>query len=270
MEYDPIKDRLGKFFNAAPFLRKIFYNILDLILLRTWHVHKELREWMKRHPQGADVLDAGSGFGQYSYYIATKNKNYKILGVDVKADYIADCNQFFQRVGLNNAVFRVDDLVTYRNPESYDLIVSVDVMEHILEDVEVFKNFYASLRPGGTLIINTPSDQGGSDVDANNGESFIGEHVRDGYNIGDITAKLSSVGFAPSNILARYTYGKPGSLSWKLSMKYPMLMLNTSFAFVILLPFWYLITYPISYVLNSMDVAGHHEKGTGLIVRARK
>jgi hypothetical protein len=141
-------------------------------------------------------------------------------------------------------------------------------MEHILEDVEVFKNFYASLKPGGTLIINTPSDQGGSDVKEEGQESFIGEHVRDGYNKEDITAKLQSVGF--TKIYTKYTYGKPGQISWKLSMKYPMTMLNSSFLWVILLPFYYLIAYPIAYILNHQDVNGNHETGTGIIVRAVK
>ena len=64
MEYDPIKDKLGVFFNKSPFSRKLFYNLLDLLLLRAWHVHKDLRSWMKQHTGKADILDAGCGFGQ--------------------------------------------------------------------------------------------------------------------------------------------------------------------------------------------------------------
>jgi SAM-dependent methyltransferase len=268
MEYDPIKNKLGGFFNSTPMFRKLFYNLLDLLLLRTWHVHKDLKKWMKEHPNSADILDAGCGFGQYSYYLAKQNKNYKILAVDVKEDYLEDCRQFFGKVGLNNVKFKVDDLVKFRNPTSYDLIISVDVMEHILEDVTVFENFYASLKPGGMLIINTPSDQGGSDVSGEGEESFIGEHVRDGYNKEDITVKLQTAGF--TKIKPRYAYGTPGKISWKLSMKYPMLMLNTSMAFVILLPFYYLITYPFCFILNYMDVNGDHKTGTGLTVNAWK
>ena len=47
---------------------------------------------------------------------------------------------------------------------SFDLALSVDVMEHIVEDVEVFRNIHTSLKDGGMLLISTPSDQGGSDV----------------------------------------------------------------------------------------------------------
>ena len=43
MQYDPIKRTLGEFFNRASWMRKLFYKLLDLLLLRTWHVHRELR-----------------------------------------------------------------------------------------------------------------------------------------------------------------------------------------------------------------------------------
>ena len=121
---------------------------------------------------------------------------------------------------------------------------------------------------GGMLLINTPSDQGGSDVKEEGQESFIGEHVRDGYNIKEIEEKLRSVGF--NKVDANYAYGAPGKISWRLSMKYPMTMLNASMAFIVILPFYYLITYPFAYILNWFDVNGKHSSGTGLSVKAWK
>jgi SAM-dependent methyltransferase len=99
MEYDPIKRSLGKVFNSAPFLRKLFYGLLDLLLLRTWHVKKEIRDWSQSHTGKADILDAGMGFGQYSYFLSGFNKNWKIRGVDVKEEQIADCINFFGKTG---------------------------------------------------------------------------------------------------------------------------------------------------------------------------
>ncbi len=60
-------------------------------------------------------------------------------------------------------------------------------MEHIEDDLKVFGNFYNSLKDNGILLISTPSDRGGSDVHNEKEESFIDEHVRDGYSINDIT-----------------------------------------------------------------------------------
>ncbi len=269
MQYDPIKRSLGKKFNKRPFLRKLFYRLLDLLLLRTWHIKKAIRKWGKQYKNGADILDAGSGFGQYSFYLSKQSKKNRILGVDVKTEQVEDCNKFFGQIGKSEKVkFEFADLTKFEKEKEFDLILSVDVMEHILEDVDVFKNFYQSLRDNGMVLISTPSDQGGSDVHDEHEHSFIDEHVREGYSVGEIEEKLKSAGF--SKVEAAYSYGTPGKISWKLSMKIPILMLNMSKLFFIILPFYYMITYPISFILNYLDVNMKHKTGTGLIVKAYK
>ncbi len=277
MHYDPIKRTLGSFFNKKPWMRIVFYKLLDLLLLRAWHIRRALKLWnTARGNRPADVLDAGSGFGQYSHRLSMLNRGNRVTGVDVKAEQIADCNDFFAKLGLAKRVhFEEADLTKFVRPESYDLILSVDVMEHILEDEKVFANFYQSLRKGGMLLISTPSDQGGSDADEHDHESdpdhvhgFVDEHVRDGYNINDIKEKLQRAGF--SEVGAEYSYGKPGHISWILSMKWPISMLGVSKAFFILLPFYYVIFYPWCLLLNWADLCNYHETGTGLIVRAVK
>lgn len=270
MQYDPVKRKLGELFNSTPFLRKVFYRLLDLLLLRSWHVHSELRSWVRDHKgKSAYILDAGAGFGQYTYWLSGFSKLWRIKAVDVKTEQVADCNSFFKSIGRAEQVnFVVDDLVTYREPDTFDLVVCVDVMEHILEDEQVLANYAASLKDGGMLIISTPSDQGGSDVHGDDEESFIEEHVRDGYNIDDIKDKLLRNGFSKAE--PRYSYGSPGKISWRLSMKYPLNMLQASKLFYVVLPFYYLIAYPFAYVLNWMDVKQSHPTGTGLIVKAWK
>ncbi len=279
MQYDPIKRSLGNVFNKNPFLRKLFYRLLDLLLLRAWHVHKELKSWIKETAAGnrkqetgknnLQILDAGAGYGQYSFWLNQRVPDADILAVDVKEEQVADCNNFFNAIGSSQKVkFVVDDLTKYKSENTYDLVISVDVMEHILEDVQVFKNFYTSLKPGGMLLVSTPSDQGGSDVHDDDESSFIEEHVRDGYNINEIQEKLRTAGF--TKIEARYQYGTPGKISWRLSMKYPIVMLGKTKLFFIILPFYYIIAYPVSYILNWMDVSMKHPTGTGLIVKAWK
>ena len=272
MKYDPIKRSLGSFFNASPSLRKLFYSLLNLLLLRTWHVKKEFKNWKKGVSGKKKILDAGSGFGLY-VYVMSGDPNFDVLGVDVKTEQIEDCSQFLKKINRDNVNFEFADLTKFVQVESFDMILSVDVMEHILEDELVFSNFYKSLKKDGLLLISTPSDQGGSDVhehdhDHDGEGSFIDEHVRDGYNIHDIQEKLKRAGF--SHTEAYYNYGTPGKLSWKLSMKYPILMLNASKLFFLILPFYYLITFPFALILNYLDLITKHKTGTGLIVKARK
>ncbi len=278
MHYDPIKKSLGKFFNLSPSLRVLFYKLLDLLLLRAWHVKRELDKWQKTAPQNAKILDGGAGFGQYTHHMSGFSCDPDILAVDVKQEQVDDCNDFFKKIGKDKVHFVKDNLVTFKKDNEFDLVICIDVIEHIEEDVQVMKNYYDSLKPGGMLLISTPSDQGGSDThhhhdhdhDHEDGEmhGFIDEHVRDGYSLEDINTKLAKAGFSKSE--ARFQYGPPGKISWKISMKWPMLMLNASKIFFIILPFYYLLFFPIAFVLNMMDVRKEHKTGTGVIAVAWK
>jgi len=274
MQYDPIKKSLGKVFNKTPFLRILFYKLLDLLLLRSWHIRKEIRRWafdagIVSNDKRRYILDAGSGFGQYTYFLSRLNPLWFVDAVDVKDEQIEDCNNFFTRINRKNVLFEKADLIQFSRPDRFDLILSVDVMEHISEDDQVFRNFYDSLTQNGMLLISTPSDQGGSDVHDHSGDgSFIDEHVRDGYNIHDIQLKLKQAGFQKTE--ARYSYGTPGKIAWSLSMKYPIVLLGTTKLFFILLPFYYLVTYPFAFICNWLDTDMQHKTGTGLIVKAWK
>ena len=139
MQYDPIKQSLGKLFNFTPALRILFYRLLNLLLLRSWHIRRELKKWASSRNTGADILDAGSGFGQYSWTLSNLGGGCHIKGVDVKEDQIEECNHFFSRIGKKGQVsFEIADLTSFAEPDAYDLILSVDVMEHIEDDRQVF------------------------------------------------------------------------------------------------------------------------------------
>jgi len=269
MNYDPIKDRLGAIFNLSPVLQRLFYRLLGLFFLRSWYVKREVRALMHANAGKAHILDAGTGFGQYTWWILRRWAQARVLAVDVKEDYLAALDRFLRSQGASDRVqLRVCDLTQTHFDPTIDLIVSVDVMEHIEDDRAVFRNFERSLKPGGYVLINTPSDLGGSDVGSGSEESFIGEHVRDGYNRNELEEKLHEAGLTPVKSL--YTYGPAGSAAWSMLIKWPMLMLHRSFAFLLLLPFYYAITLIPSMILNRWDMRKPNTRGTGLIVIAQK
>jgi SAM-dependent methyltransferase len=258
MQYDPIKRVVGRFFSGPVFMRRLFYFFLDLLLLRTWHVKKALKKILRKYPGEAYVLDAGAGFGQYTWRMSGMNRKWKIKAVDIDQVHINNNNVFFRKAGLSGRVrCETMDLTELNESDTYDFILSVDVMEHIRDDELVFRNFCRALRPGGSVLISTPSDQGGSDVHNKEEHSFIDEHVRDGYGIAEISQKLERAGF--ESIRASYTYGKPGNISWRLSMKYPVQMLNRSNLFFAILPFYYLAFFPVAVILNFFDIFLTHK-----------
>lgn len=268
MQYDPIKKIFGNIVHQRPRLRIVLYKLLGLMFLREWHVKRALRRILEMYDSAIEIYDAGSGFGQYSYYIASRFPDARIYAVDVKAQQVADCQQFFEAVGLHQCSFAVEDLLAIQHSDRFDLVLSVDVMEHIEDDRRVFQNLFRALKPGGTLLVNTPSNLGGSDVHGEDEKSFVEEHARSGYGVEEIRTKLESTGFAVERIL--FTYGPFGSLAWRLGIKYPMLMVNAGRPMFFLLPFYYLLALPVVLPLMYLDYVSENKTGTGLLVVARK
>lgn len=271
MKYDPVKDRLGELASRHPLLQRLLYGLLNLLFLRAWYVRREVRRLLDAIPSGRPlrVLDAGTGFGQYAYFVARTFPNAEIRAVDVKQQYLDRARRFVDQTPYADRVtWAIDDLTELESEGPFDLILAVDVMEHIPEDETVFEHFERVLRPGGHVIINTPSDQGGSDVQEEGDESFIGEHVREGYGREELAEKLRAAGLEP--VKGLYTYGPYGSTAWRWLIKWPMQMLGATWASLLVLPFYYVAALPLGLLLNATDVQWDNERGTGLFMVARR
>ncbi len=267
MQYDPIKNILGRIVAKNILLRKIFYHLLDLIFLRTWYVKREIKKLFNKESE-ISILDAGMGFGQYTYFLSKYFKNSKIKAIDIKEDQIKDCQYFFNKSGCLNVSIEYADLREIKYDSEFDLVISVDVMEHIEEDQIVFNNLYKSIKKGGYLLVNTPSDIGGSDVHTETDKSFIEEHARDGYSMNELKNKLSLSGFEINKL--KYSYGKFGRLYWLLGMKYPISLVGFNKIFLILLPIYYLITIVPILILMISDYLSDNKSGSGIIIIAKK
>ena len=271
MDYDPVKDRLGNLVGGGAGRYRAFLVVLHAVFLRSWYVRAALRAVLGRITgrSTVDVLDAGTGFGQYADLLLRSDARVRLHAVDIKEDYLDRLRWYLDRTGLDDrATISVDDLTELKAEGPFDLILSVDVMEHIEEDVTVFRHFARVLRPGGFVIVNTPSDRGGSDVGGSGDASFIGEHVRDGYGPDEIRGKLAEAGLATESIT--WSYGRMGSLAWRLLLKWPMSLLGRSMAFAPLVAAWYVVAFPVGMLMNAMDAAVRNEEGTGIVVVARK
>lgn len=269
MQYDPIKNIFASVINKFPFIRIAFFKLLDIFFLRSWYVRRELIKLRKFfRDKTIEVYDAGTGFGQYSYFMSIKLIPANILSVDVKEDWINDAEVFFSQIKVQNVKFKTEDLLQMNYEDKFDLILCVDVMEHIHDDVKVFSNFYRALKKDGFLLINTPSVFGGSDVHSDEDKSFIGEHARVGYSQEDLEKKLQPLGFRTYK--CQYTYGFWGDTAWRLGIKYPMLLLNITKLFFIILPVYYIITFPFTFLMMVLDYNSTNKIGSGINFIAHK
>lgn len=99
------------------------------------------------------IMDAGCGAGQVSNWLAGLGHN--VWGCDYSESGVALAKEAFPR-----ANFFVGDLMEGATVpdgmDTFDGIVSVEVVEHLFDPEKALTNINASLKPGGFLILTTP------------------------------------------------------------------------------------------------------------------
>lgn len=268
--YDPVKDRFAGIIRNSRWLRRLFYFLLDLFFLRSWHIRRILKNRGSQFDEKGEwkLLDAGCGFGQYDRFILSKFNNVNVHSVDVKEDYLEDNRHYFQdEIKKKRIQFYEADLLGFSSDIKFDFIICIDVLEHIENDVNVMKNLQKCLKDGGYFLMHSPSHY--SEEDADEDDSFVGEHARPGYSKEEITSKLNSAGF--DSVKPHYTYGFWGHKAWVLSVKWPMIWFNKIKLFAAIpLLIYYPIVMPFCLLLNFADLFTKNEKGNGIYALAIK
>jgi len=270
IDYDPLKAVIGRQVSRNTLLRRLFYTALGALFLRNWHVRRELKRIAKLRDRW-DIYDAGSGYGQFSYKMGKLFPNSTVLAVDVKTEEIEACNWFSKAVGQNNVTYQVGDLVEFRKPDSFDFALSVDVMEHILEDETVYRNVFDSLRNGGLFLINTPTATEGAPPPEEGADfSAIGEHVREGYTEQEFREKMERAGF--EILKMKRTYGVPlGQFAWMVLQRIPMRLLTISKLFAVVVIPWMIVLYPFAALAMWIDtIKDNNKRGGGWLLLAKK
>lgn len=138
------------------------------------------------------ILDAGCGTGAMSEILAK-------YGTVDSIDFSPDAIDFCKKRGLKKVVLQ--DLNDWQGKDGYyDIIVSLDVLYHegIIDDAEIIRRFYSSLKEGGILIINLPAFESlrrGHDVVVKSARRYTRKQVEDilrgsGFSIHIITYRL--------------------------------------------------------------------------------
>jgi SAM-dependent methyltransferase len=112
--------------------------------------------WALPFAYDAVVLDAGCGSGYGAELLSTVAR--RVVGVDRDPDAVADDRVKYAH--RNNLVFEVEDVTNLSfAAESFDLIVSFEVYEHL--DVARSERYLDHLsricRPGGLVLLSTPN-----------------------------------------------------------------------------------------------------------------
>jgi SAM-dependent methyltransferase len=264
MEYEPIKKQIGRWVRRSVLLRKLLYRLLGTLFLREWYVKRAIRRLGFPKTSAPRILDAGAGFGQYSVYCIKKYPRADVLGIEINPDHVAEGNRFAQRAGLERLRFEHGDITKLSHRNRFDVVLAVDVLEHIQDDEALLDHFFRALTVDGRLIVSTPSVYRKHRPDGN----FVGEHFREGYSEEGIRQKLDKAGFLLDTLT--YGYGFWGDLSWRWGIRNTLTLMGRGFLGKIAGPVYMILVAPLVLSLMGLDYVWPNRRGTGFVIVARK
>jgi len=106
--------------------------------------------------QATSILDAGCGRGVITRELARHFPGATITGLDASKETQERNKYITEKTSINNCQYIVEDVTQYKQNSTYDFILSVDNLEHVIDDKQVLNNFYESMMSKGTLVIHVP------------------------------------------------------------------------------------------------------------------
>jgi SAM-dependent methyltransferase len=122
--------------------------------LHNLYLRRELGKLARLNPRR--ILDAGCGTGDHTLYLARKYPQAEVLGVDINADRIRENQENARRLGIANVRFEAANLCEADFASRFDLVVSIDVLEHIVNQTGALANLSRALKPGGMAFFHIP------------------------------------------------------------------------------------------------------------------
>jgi len=182
--------------NAA--LDKVRHRRLLINRLDAW-LFSEIAPYIGRR-----VLEVGCGLGNLLRHLLDRDL---VIGIDLSASSVATVELEFAANPHVHALVQdiTDDSSLGLGSYRFDTVVSLNVLEHIEDDVGALSNMHRILCPGGALVLIVPALRwlyGSMD-------SSIG-HFRQ-YDKNQLAAKLTEVGFS---VERQYYLNCLGSLGW--------------------------------------------------------
>ena len=121
----------------------------------------EVFTWLKRKaPEalqgtGREALEIGCGYGYASELLA--KQGYQVLGTDISPHAIERARQ---EVNVPGVEFAVWDAGAEQLTRKFDLIVALEVIEHLPDPESAIQSWAGLLRPQGVLVCTTPNRYG--------------------------------------------------------------------------------------------------------------
>lgn len=161
------------------------------------------------------ILDAGSGPGVFSFELGRRFPEARVLGIDLLEEAVKVCTCIGDKIGANNVEFRQTSIENLEQRNAFDLILCVDILEHIQNDLSILQTLYNAAAKSGILVLHVPALYRRYPVWKKSLNFDVETHVRIGYKPEEIRDKVKRAGFSLCE--SGFTYGFLETLSNNLS-----------------------------------------------------
>jgi SAM-dependent methyltransferase len=206
------------------------------------------------------VLDCGCGEGVFTFEIAKMLPRSEVTGIDIDQEVLNRNKVLQEQIKVNNCKFVYADILNFDHKDTYDLILTVDNLEHIEDDRGALKNLYQAAAPGGTIIVHVPAWERRWVFFKWKANFEVQGHMRQGYKLEQIREKVESAGFKIER--AQYTYGWLETVTNNISYLITHADMKNKHLYALAFPFLSVISW---FGRNSKP-----EKGAGCLVVGRK
>ncbi|MBI2934955.1 MAG: class I SAM-dependent methyltransferase [Chloroflexi bacterium] len=100
-------------------------------------------------PRKASILDIGCGTGSN---LRSWERHGNVLGMDIASEALNFC-----RLKGNDRLLKGDAAMLPFRSEAFDVIVALDILEHIEKDAHAVKEFFRVCRRGGHILLTVPA-----------------------------------------------------------------------------------------------------------------
>jgi 2-polyprenyl-3-methyl-5-hydroxy-6-metoxy-1,4-benzoquinol methylase len=250
--------------------RRLGYHLLGELhipgRLRVRHVIRELKRTGSWNQSRARLLDAGGGEGAFAYHVARRFPSWSVVVADNETRTLERGQRIQAALGLRNLEVRDTDLLALDGHDQFDVVICSDVLEHIQDDQRVVTNLAGVLKPGGLLIVTSPSVPQPKHLSLvawrERRIGFSPEdygHVRQGYSEADLERLFGTAGLKTERI--RRTFGPCGTLMFDLFFVTGDSRPN---------PLVYAALFPVYMALSALDMVLPYKDGAAILGSARK
>jgi 2-polyprenyl-3-methyl-5-hydroxy-6-metoxy-1,4-benzoquinol methylase len=146
----PSLEMLPKYYESEDYIshtdskRSLFEKMYQII--KSYSLHKKVSLINQYHNQKGNLLDIGSGTGDF--LITAKKTGWRITGIEP--------NEKAKTIATSKGVTFVDNLESIPN-QTFDVITMWHVLEHVPDLENQIKTLKRLLKPNGTIIIAVPN-----------------------------------------------------------------------------------------------------------------